>query len=163
MGCVDVCIYSQNMTFVESFCISLYCGGTHAFCLLFAWAAMCFYLLHLHVRAHSMGRPVFLIERVVDPWYYTMSNRLIMHKHAFRKIFTAWIPCYTFWTTTATNSIMLLSFEPWIRQDVISWKAGSVKKSHLHVEQNDVLSWERGKEENCRVRCEANFLKSVYV
>lgn len=146
MGCVDVCIYSQNINchFVESFCISLYCCGTNALCLLFAWAAMCFNLLHLHVRAHAMGRPVFHIERVVDPWYYAMSNKLIMHKHAFSKIVTAWIPCYTFWTTTTTNSIMLLSFEPWIRQDVISWKAGSVKKKVTCMQSRMMCCHEKG-------------------
>lgn len=119
---------------------------------------MCFYLLLLYVRAQWKDRPLFNIYEVVDPWHCTMSNKLIMHKHAFRKIFTAWIPCYTFSATIATNWVMRLSFEQWMEQDVISWKTIFVKKltGVSHVERNDGLSWERGKD-NCVVGSEASF------
>lgn len=92
--------------------------------LLFAWAAMCFYLLCLHVCAQWMDRPVFHTTKAVDPWYCNMSN---MHKYAFGKTCNAKVPCYTYSATTATNSIMRLSFEQWMEQDVISWKSISVR------------------------------------
>lgn len=68
------------------------------------------------------------LYEIVDPWHCTMSKKLIMHKHAFRNIFTAGIPCFTSTATIATNWIMRLSFEQWMEQDVISWKTVFVKK-----------------------------------
>lgn len=98
----NLCIYSLR----EPLCVFIYC------------VCMC---------VHNEWRPVSHTTKAVDPWYCNVSNKLIMHKYAFSKICNAKVPCYTYSTTTATNSIMRLSFEQWMKQDVIFWKSISVR------------------------------------
>lgn len=128
----------------------LYRCITYLFLLIYSF--LCFYLLRLHVRALKMNRPVINIHKVVDPWHCTMSNKLIMHKHTFSKI-TAWIPCYTFSETIATNWIMRLSSEQWMEQDAFSWKTIFVKKLPCMRVTCGAEWWfvmRRGKRELCR-------------
>ena len=65
------------------------------------------------------------------------------------RIFTAWIPCYTFSATIATNWIMRLSSERVNGARCRFSKDNICQKAHLRAEQDDGLSRERGKRELC--------------
>lgn len=91
--------------------------------------SLCAFIYWLSASVCNERIGLLNVHKVVDPWHYTTSTEVIMHKHACSKgNLLHEIPRCTFWETIATNWIIRLSFEGWVKRDVISWKTMFVKR-----------------------------------